>query len=196
MNRKTNDKIKWLTQTGALTALLVVVQAVTSSFGNTLITGSLVNLLLIEAVLLAGLSSGITIAFLSPFFAKLLGIGPLWSLIPFIALGNMVLVLLWHFLTKAFALRRQASTTSSSKGIGIFPSSSLLTTAIFAALGKFLVLYIGIVRIMVPYILVLPSPQADKISVMFSVPQLGTALIGGGIAGICYPMTKKVQNFD
>ena len=50
------------------------------------------------------------------------------------------------------------------------------------AVIKFLVLYVGIVRLAVPVLLGLPEPQASVVSHMFSLPQLATALMGGTVA--------------
>ncbi len=79
-----------ITRTALFTALLVALQAATLPFGNTLVTGSVVNLLLILAALFLDLPAAAAVGLLSPAVAKFLGIGPLWALIPFIALGNLV----------------------------------------------------------------------------------------------------------
>ena len=50
------------------------------------------------------------------------------------------------------------------------------------ALLKFCILYLGIVRIVIPLMTSLPAAKAEKLSAMFSVTQLFTALIGGVIA--------------
>lgn len=60
-----------------------------------------------------------------------------------------------------------------------------------AATAKFLVLYLGIVQITVPFLLRLPAPQAAVISSMFSIPQLLTALLGGGVALLVLSPLKK-----
>jgi hypothetical protein len=91
-----NGKVLWITRTAVFIALLIVMQAATSSLGQ-YVTGSIVNLILIVSVMTCGYLSGIAVAIVSPIFAKLLGIGPLWSLIPFIALGNIAIVLIWRF---------------------------------------------------------------------------------------------------
>lgn len=62
-----------------------------------------------------------------------------------------------------------------------------------AAAAKFLVLYVGIVQIAVPLLLGLPEPQAAVISNMFSIPQLLTALLGGGVALMVLPTLKKAM---
>ena len=174
MNRKLG--IIWITRTSIFIALLIVLQAATAPLGNIVITGSIVNLLLVVSVMTCGPASGLTVAVVSPIMAKFLGIGPLWSLIPFIALGNVVLVLAWHLI---------GNRNMGRKHVAYFIAS------VFAALAKFLVLYIGIVQIAVPLFLGLPEKQAAVISNMFSIPQLITALVGGVMATALFPRLRK-----
>jgi hypothetical protein len=96
-NTKLFNTILWITRTAVLIALLIVFQwglgALTGS--NQIIVGSAVNLVLIIAATVSGLYSGIVVALISPFLAFVLGVGPqISALIPFIALGNLVLVLI------------------------------------------------------------------------------------------------------
>lgn len=171
-----NKKIIWITRTAVLIAMLIVVQLVTSSFGNTIITGSLVNLILVVSVMTSGLLTGVTVAAMSPIFAKFIGIGPLWSIIPFIMLGNIVFVIIWHFIgNQQFRIKHL----------------SAVIAMVIAAISKFLILYVGIVQIAVPLFLSLPEPQASVISMTFSIPQLMTALIGGALAIMIIPTIKK-----
>lgn len=172
MNR--NGKAPWVTRTAAITALLVVLQAVTAPLGNTLLTGSLVNMLLIVSVMTCGLLTGISVAVVSPAVAKLIGIGPLWSLIPFIIAGNAVLVLCWHLI-----------------GNGKRPRLAAAAAVVAAALAKFLVLYIGVVKVAIPLLLDLPAPQAAAVGGMFSIPQLITAATGGALAAVLIPRIKR-----
>lgn len=160
-----NSKILWITRTAVLLALLIALQwatAGTQVFAGQYITGSCVNAVLAVAVLYAGLWSGVSVALLSPFFAKLLGIGPaLIQIIPAIAAGNLVYVLLMHFLGK----KLQAFTVP------------------VAAVGKFLTLYLLVVRWIVPMLSANLKPQqVTTFSVMFSYPQIITAIIGGILA--------------
>lgn len=174
-----NKKTLWITQTAVLIALLVVVQFVTSFLGNTLITGSLVNLILIISVVICGFPSGLAVAVLSPVLAKLINIGPLWELIPFIIFGNISFIIVWHLIGK--------------RSMSIKYAGYVLATAV-AAVIKFLVLYVGIVLIAVPILLKLPEPQASVISAMFSFSRLIAALIGGGLALFVLPvLTKAVK---
>ena len=174
MNNKT--RILWITRTAVFTALIIVLQAVTAALGNTLLTGSIVNLLLIVTVMTSGYASGLTVALISPVVAKLVGIGPLWELIPFISIGNITLVSIWRFLGNKKNWK---------------PAVTYIITLACAAVAKFLVLYAGIVLFAVPILLKLPDPQAGVVSSMFSFPQLFTALIGGGIASVILPTLKK-----
>ena len=168
-----NTKTLWIARTAVLTALLLVLQFVTKPLGQ-LVTGSCVNAVLAVAALLGGLSSGLTVAVLSPIFAFLLGTGPqFFPLTPAIAAGNCVLVLLlWFICRDNFSVARRA------------------LACITAAFGKFAALYILIVKLICSFM-----PLADKqiatFSAMFSWPQLITALIGSAIALVIVPRIGK-----
>ena len=178
MDKKNMNKgALWITRTAIFAALLLVVQVGTAPLSNTLITGSAVNMILIVSVMACGLSSGLAIATISPVLAKIVGIGPLWSLIPFIIFGNIVLVLLWHII--------------GNKSFGNNKFISYTAAAVIAAVAKFGVLYVGVVKIAVPLVLKMEGKQAIMISTMFSVPQLITALIGGAIAIAIVPVLKN-----
>ena len=176
MNLNRKQSVLWITCTAAFIALLIVMQAATAPLGNSIVTGSIVNLLLVTSVMTCGLSSGLTVAAVSPVMAKFLGIGPLWSLIPFIATGNVALALLWHFIGNSSTRRKYAA---------------YLAALLCASVTKFLVLYIGIVRIAVSLFLGLPEAQAAVVSGMFSIPQLITALAGGALAIVIFPRVKR-----
>ncbi len=174
MNDK--NKILWITRTAIFTALLIVLQAVTVPLGNVIITGTIVNLLLIVTVMTCGFASGFTVAIISPVIAKFFGIGPLWILIPFIAAGNIVLIFLWYLVGNQKIGHRYIAH---------------IAALIVAAIAKFLILYIGIVQIAIPLFLDLPEQQASVISHMFSISQLITALAGGVLAAMILPALKK-----
>lgn len=173
-----NHKTHFITHTAIYISLLVVLQAATTPFGNTLITGSIVNMMLIISIMTCGLLSGVSVAIISPIIAKFFGIGPLWSLIPFISLGNLALILVWYFI----AYKR-----SNNKNI------SYIAALITGAILKFLVLFVSIVKIAIPYLLELPEKQAVVISNLFSIPQFFTALIGGLFAVSLLPTLKKAM---
>lgn len=170
-----NQKALRITQTAALTALLIALQALTRPAGQ-LVTGSCVNAVLALSVLLAGIWSGAAVALLSPLFAFLLGIGPqLLPIIPAIAAGNLVYTaLLW-----ALVRRRKGA-----------PPSRQIPAWLLSALGKSAALYLIVVQVLCR-VLPLKQPQIDTFSAMFSWPQLVTALIGGAIALVLAPLLER-----
>ena len=175
---RTNNKIRWITRTAVLTAMLVAVQwatAGTQAFAGQYITGSLVNCVLVMAAMFAGFWNGIAVALLSPLCAFLLGIGPvLIQLVPCIALGNCVYVALLWALTKNWKLWKGAL------GVAV------------AATAKFLTLYVAVVKVLIPVMgEALKAPQVQRFTAMFSIPQLITALAGGTLALLISPLVRK-----
>ncbi len=168
------SKIRWIAETAIFTALLITLQAITKSMSQ-FITGSMVNLVLVTATLISGFASGLTVAAISPFFAFMLGIGPKFiALVPFVAVGNIVLVLVWGLLCK-----KHSNTTNMSIAL------------IVGAVLKFVTLYGGIVKFAIPTLLALPEKQAAVMGANFSWPQLITAGIGGFLAILIVPILKK-----
>ena len=175
------NKIRWITRTGLLVALLIALQwltAGTQAFAGQYITGSLVNCVLAVAALLCGLWSGVAVAVLSPICAFLLGIGPkLVQVIPAIVLGNLVLVMVL-----CFPLGRH-SVPIWRQGIA----------ALAAAAAKFGMLYLAVVQVLIPAMgLTLPEKQTAALRIMFSYPQLITAFIGTVLALLILPVLRKV----
>jgi len=172
-----DKRIKWITQTAIMLALLIVLQTLTKALGQ-FVTGSCVNFVLSITVLLCGLVSGITVAILSPFFAFFLGIGPAFlPIVPGIALGNIVIVLLlWLLLSKG-----DISIKLPKKVLAIVVSS----------VAKFAVLFIVVTKLILP-LLGLKEKQVMAISASFSYPQLVTAIIGSTLAVILWPRVKKI----
>lgn len=176
-----NKKIRWITETAVLLALLVVLQALTKSFGQ-FVTGSCVNAVLAVAVLLAGMGSGVTIALISPVLAYLLGIAPQLVTVPAIMVGNTVFVVL---------LRQIAGDESKVLGRQI-------AAWLIAAVAKFATLYILVVKIIcgvasAPLLAAgtLKEPMLKMLPTMFAWPQLITALIGGAVAMLIVPVLRK-----
>lgn len=176
-----NKKIRWITETAIMLALLVTLQALTKGFGQ-LVTGSCVNAVLAVTVLVAGLSSGITVAVISPVLAYLLGIAPQLVTVPAIMVGNTVFVVLLHFITG-----------SKSAGLG-----QRIAGWFIAAAAKFATLYILVVKIIcglaaAPLLAAgtLKEPMLKALPTMFAWPQLITALIGGGVALLIVPVLRK-----
>ncbi|MBR5272245.1 MAG: ECF transporter S component [Clostridia bacterium] len=170
----TMKKTLWITRTAVLMAMLVLLQSVTKA-GGQFVIGSCVNAVLAVAVLFSGLWSGVTVAVISPFLAFFLGIGPqLIAVVPAIAVGNVIYVLILHFLCgkRNLPIWRQ--------GIGLFS----------AAACKFLALYLIVAQLLCR-VLTLSEKQVATFTAMFSWPQLVTALIGGVVALLIVPTLHK-----
>lgn len=176
-----NKKVLWITETAVMLALLVALQAITKPMGQ-LVTGSFVNAVLAVAALVAGLSSGITVAVISPVLAYLLGIAPQTLTVPAIMVGNTVFVVLL-----------QTIAGKDSKKL----ARQIIAWAVAAA-AKFAMLY-GVVVWLICGVFaeglmasgVLKAPMLKALPATFSWPQLFTALIGGGIALLITPVLRK-----
>ena len=167
-----NKKTLWITETAVMIALLVALQWATKPLGQ-FVTGSCVNLVLGVSVLVGGLWCGLTVALVSPFFAFLLGIGPAFlPIVPMVAVGNMVLVVILHLLASRDKIAAR----------------SYLAVAV--AVTKFLALWLLIVKLVLPT-LGLAEKQVAAISASFSWPQLVTAAIGGVLAVTIAPLIRK-----
>ena len=174
-------KIRWITETAILLALLVTLQALTKGFGQ-LVTGSCVNAILAIAALIGGLGCGLTVALISPILAFALGIAPQILTVPAIMAGNAVFVALLHWLSDRSGrkLIRQALACLS------------------AAVAKFVVLYAIVVGLICGVLSdallsagTLKPPMLQVLPATFSWPQLITALIGGAAALVIVPVLRK-----
>ena len=180
-NKNLHKKILWITTTAMLLALLITLQwatAGTQAFAGQYITGTCVNAVLAVAALSGGFWCGAVVALASPFCAFLLGIGPkLLPIVPGIAAGNLVLVALLHLL-----VGKQKNLLI--KGAG----------AVAASVAKFLTLFLLVNKVIVPWLGdSIPTKQAQTFAVMFSWPQLITALLGCALALSLLPLLSKVK---
>ncbi len=176
-----NKKIRWITETAILLALLVTLQALTKGFGQ-FVTGSCVNAVLAVAVLVGGMMSGVTVALVSPVLAFLLGIAPQILTVPAIMAGNTVYVLLLWLI-------------AGKKTEGV---AGRVIAWIVAAVAKFATLYVIVVKlicgVLAPSLLAagtLKEPMLKALPATFSYPQLVTALIGGAVALLIVPTLRK-----
>lgn len=152
---KMNKGVVFLTRTAVLLALTLAIQMVGMP---QYATGPLVNTMLYIAATFVGIWSGVVIGVVTPTIAFWRGIlpPPLGPMVPFIALGNAALVIVFGLLERRGKL---------AAIVGIIAASVL----------KFLVLS-SAVRFVVEV-----KPAVAK---MMQTPQLLTALAGGAIAFI------------
>ncbi|MCL1859011.1 MAG: hypothetical protein FWF92_07220 [Oscillospiraceae bacterium] len=194
---KTKKQILRITQTAMLLGLTVAAQYYLTGilsfnpFISQIVVGSLVNMFLILAALICGFWSGISISALVPFISFAIGRMPHVWMIPFVILGNSAIVLIF------WAVCRK-------KIFGSVFTVNWAVASIMGALLKFGVLWVGVTKIFINFILIndtaLKAPQIAKmtsvISFNYSFPQLATALIGSILVYLTYPVLKKAINND
>lgn len=185
-----NKKLRWITETAVLLALLICLQWAGSFVPNQLvkqlITGTFVNCVLAVAALYAGYGSGITIALISPVCAYLLGIAPNFITVLPIMLGNACYVILLRLVV--------------NKGKPFWRQPVGLAVA---ATVKFGVLYLLVVQVIcgvaanallgqkIGETVLLAQPMLKMLPTMFTWPQLITAVSGGIIALAITPVLRK-----
>lgn len=179
-----NKKIRWITETAVMLALLVTLQALTKPLGQ-LVTGSCVNAVLAITALLVGMGGGVAVALISPVCAFLLGIAPNFVTVLPIMLGNVCFVVLLRLIS----------------GKSLWQQGVALATA---AIAKFGVLYLLVVKVIcgvasgsllgqkIGSVVVLAPPMLQKLPAMFTWPQLFTALTGGAVALLIIPSLRNV----
>ncbi len=186
-----NKSTLWIARTGLMLALLVVAQFIGSKLipagavilgpmsVTQLITGSLVNMVLILTAAVVGVWSGTAVGILSAVLALVLGIQGQPIVTPAIALGNVIIVLVtWLFFHMA--------AKKGQKPYGVYGIAGIVLGA--AAKCAFLWLTVPALLTLVPEI---KPAAAEKLSLMFSYPQLVTALIGGALALLVIPAVKR-----
>ena len=176
-----SKKIRWITETAVMLALLVCLQALTKPMGQ-LVTGSCVNAVLAVSALVGGLSCGLVVALCSPVLAFLLGIAPQILTVPAIMIGNTVFVVLLSLL-------------ADKTGKKLVKQAIAWVVAAFA---KFAALYAVVVWLICGLLSqslidagVMKPPMVQALPATFSWPQLFTALIGGAVALLIMPVLRK-----
>ena len=186
-----SKKVRWITETAVMLALLISLQWVGSfvpdQMTKQLITGTMVNCVLAVTALVAGLSSGITVAPISPVCAFLFGIAPNFITVLPIMIGNCCYVALLSLIigkTRKFSWQQPVALAS-------------------AAVVKFGVLYLLVVKVIcgvasgsllgkkIGETVLLAPPMLKMLPTMFAWPQLVTALTGGVIALAIVPVLRK-----
>lgn len=175
--------MRWITETAVMLALLIALQALTKPMGQ-LVTGSCVNAVLAITVLVVGMGSGIAVALISPVCAFLLGIAPNFVTVLPIMAGNVCFAVLLRIISNKTLWRQ-------------------MVALLVAAGAKFGVLYLLVVKVICGFaaspllgkklgeIVVLAPPMLKKLPAMFTWPQLFTALIGGAVALLIFPILRK-----
>lgn len=155
------NSIRWITRTGLLLAVALVVQSLRLAppYGQ-LITGSVINAVLILAVSMVDVWAGVGIGLLTPWIALITGIMGLPFMVPFIMAANATLALVYGLLRNKGRLLAGIAGAFAKYGFFVLTTNFLLQL-----FGK-----------------QLPSPAVAA----FGVTQLGTALVGVLLALIIY----------
>jgi hypothetical protein len=176
-----SKKIRWITETAVMLALLVCLQALTKPMGQ-LVTGSCVNAVLAVSALVGGLSCGLVVALCSPVLAFLLGIAPQILTVPAIMVGNTVFVVLLSLLADK----------TGKKIVKQVIAWVAAAAAKFAALYAIVVwLICGVLSESLIAAGTMKPPMVQALPATFSWPQLITALIGGAVALLITPVLRK-----
>jgi len=149
-------------------------------------TGPLVNMMLILTALFLGPGAGILLGIITPLAAVLRGQlpAPLLPMIPFIAIGNALLVVTFSLIyQKDMGKRWYFFRLRSWAGV------------VIAAVVKFIWLSTAVYFIM-PLVLGVSLP--DVFVTMMALPQLFTALIGGSLALFLFDliMRKRLREIE
>lgn len=141
-----------------LCALLAVI-TLAPLIGNQYITGTIVNAGLLISAAVFGFSSTLVLCFLPSLIALASGTLPavLAPMIPFIILGNILLVYTFNLLRK------------NNYWVGLISAALLKFSLLFFASNMIIDLFIK-------------KQVAVKIAIMMGYPQLITALLGGAVA--------------
>lgn len=181
-----NKKIRRITETAVMLALLIALQALTKPLGQ-MVTGSCVNTVLAITALFVGMGGSITVALISPICAFLLGIAPNFVTVGPIMLGNVCFVVLLVLIAgKCHKVSwRQPVALAVAAGVK-FGTLYLLVVKVICGIasGSLLGKKIGSVVVLAP-------PMLNKLPAMFTWPQLFTALIGGAAALLIAPVLQK-----
>jgi thiamine transporter ThiT len=158
------EKISFLAQFGVLLAISLVAPFI----GQQAITGSIVNATLFISTALLGIEAGILIGLIPSVISLSVGLLPaaLAPMIPFIILGNAMLVIVFGYLKEKNYWLGVAS-ASFLKFLFLFNSSSIVIN------------------------LLLKKEIAGQVALMMSWPQLFTALSGGLITYFALKLCKK-----
>ena len=165
-----------LTKQLTIAAILLAICIASQFFKNlsVYITGPIINLCLVMAVMTIGLKWGLILAAITPVTAFFIASSPVMQAVPmiivFIILGNAVLVIMTRLLFKP-----------SVTGEGRLVSVKSVLTAILSALAKGAFMGLTISLWLLPAFIPKASPLSGKMSVfqmMFSLTQFITAVIG------------------
>ena len=184
MTKTASKEVRFITTTAMGIALVILAQwlgsllpagaVIVGPFAvKQLITGSLVNCILLVFTACAGPVCAVIIGILSAILATIIGVGPqVIPIVPLIAIGNAVIAIAYYLCNEKLHL---------SSVISMVIAAVCKCAFLWATVGPLLSALTSV-----------PEKQANSLSIMFSWPQGLTALCGGIIAVIIIPRLKKL----
>ena len=169
------EETKHLVISAFLLAIAVIIQFLGKSIPqiSQFLVGPTVNAILLLTVYFAGHKYGILVGGLTPLlaFATAVIAPAMWPFVPFIAIGNIIYVIIFALLKKI----------KNGNILGV----------VVGSIAKFLFLSYSATKLIN---WIAPNMSADvkaKLAVAMGTPQLITALAGGAAAIILYQLLKK-----
>jgi hypothetical protein len=149
------------------------------------ITGPLINMFLFLTLWILNLKAAVLLGVLTPLIAAWRGQLPavLFPMVPFIGLGNAVLVISFRVTRYYFARFLNRVSQRHPLLVNVFCITS-------GAILKFTVLYLS-ANVLIPYLV--GSILPEKVILMMSTPQFITAMIGGILALVLYQFFRKIS---
>ena len=187
-------KTRWITETAVMLALLICLQwagsLIPHQMTKQLVTGTMVNCVLAVTALLVGMSSGITVALISPVCAFLLGIAPNFITVAPIMAGNVCYVVLLRLIggSDGKPLWKQGAALACAAAVTVAVRYLLVAKVICGVAAE------GLLGKKLGEIVVLAPPMLKMLPTMFSWPQLVTAVSGGILALLILPVLRKTRH--
>lgn len=161
-----NRNTKSIVRAALLLATVIVFQFIGRNIPqiNQFFVGPFVNTVLLIVTYICGTKWGLFTGLLTPIMAFLVGqlAAPMAPFIPFIAIGNMIYVLIFGLLKQAKIKR--------------------IAGIILGSLAKFTFLYFSAVKLSGLFNLNIPPKVLSNLAVAMGIPQLITGLAGGVLA--------------
>ena len=187
-------KTRWITETAVMLALLICLQwagsLIPHQMTKQLVTGTMVNCVLAVTALLVGMSSGITVALISPVCAFLLGIAPNFITVAPIMAGTVCYVVLLRLIggSDGKPLWKQGAALACAAAVTVAVRYLLVAKVICGVAAE------GLLGKKLGEIVVLAPPMLKMLPTMFSWPQLVTAVSGGILALLILPVLRKTRH--
>ncbi len=185
MKSSSRNAAVWIARTAVLLAIAVLFQSLRLLIPvlaaipvgpvtlDQLLIGSLVNLTLCVAAGMTGFWSGAVVGVLTPTIAFFEGALKFPLMIPFVALGNIAIVLFFWLFSRKITFK-----------------GSLYVGAVTGTIFKTAVLWFTVALIAVP-LLGVKAAAGQAIVLMFSWPQAITGAAGGILAAVILPLIRK-----